>query len=126
MAKRVIKKASSSRTRTKTTKKMAPCAKSTPCKKKAVNKKTVKKTTSSYHPATGLSRTTNAAAPASYMKEFQNIEKKLNSCWNKLNRNARNKNTSAETIAKEKNELVFLLGECNYLVEQAKQANKKK
>jgi hypothetical protein len=47
-------------------------------------------------------------------KAFHSFEKKVNTAWMKLTRDIR-KNAPLEVIRRDRDELMFLLGECNYM-----------
>ena len=88
------------------------------CRTKKTAKKTRSCASKSKAPAVKLSYTSNP-----YFKDLKIVEKKLKNCWSKLNRDAR-KNANLRVIAKDNDELMLLLGECNYLVNQFTQASK--
>ena len=94
----------------KTTKKTVSCKSRACCAKT----KTIKK---------GKTAKANAYTCNPYFKDLKAVEKKLKTCWTKLNRDTRN-NANLSVIARDNDELMLLLGECNYLVNQFKSAAK--
>lgn len=51
----------------------------------------------------------------SYLSCLGNVEKRLNRCWYKLNYHIRH-NAGFKVIKNDRKEMLFLLGECNFLM----------
>ncbi|NGX56346.1 MAG: hypothetical protein K1060chlam5_00584 [Candidatus Anoxychlamydiales bacterium] len=69
-------------------------------------------------------RKKSSPTKTNYKKQFEDIEKKINKACKKLNSHIK-KNEPYEKIEADNNEILMLLGECNYMVREFHNYQKK-
>ena len=65
-----------------------------------------------------------AANKKAHWAAYKALQRKVDQAWNKLRLNVKKK-APASTIAKDRNRLMLLLGECNYMARECAQAAKR-
>lgn len=107
------------RLKKKTSSKKPANKKRTTKKRGSPQKKTVKKTASKKKPT--KRKKIEMGAPhsnqASLWKAYKDLQSKIDEAWKKLQTDVKRK-ASAEVITAHKNQLLLLLGECNYMARE--------